>query len=246
LTSRVHHCSVLSNLHISSRKGSLFVPFSFRGIFLTEARFSPEGRWFSRNSGYQDVTVHPQIRVVLGFVLFLLLFLCCIVSFGDHWRFFGRVLSIVVLVHLYRCSFYHCGARNIHRCNLPDHISSSLRSSYSFLRFIFADHLVALHSRRPSFCITKGVALLNTEEGRVNGYQGVRLMDSPTFLTSRSTCLDDLQVPVRIMTSTLVAVYFASCNIANHEHPRMAFISAASFSALHSSFRYLRSLYIIS
>ena len=23
----------------------------------------------------------------VGFVLFLLLFLCCIVSFGDHWRF---------------------------------------------------------------------------------------------------------------------------------------------------------------
>ena len=98
----------------------------------------------------------------------------------------------------------------------------------------------------PLFCITKGVALLNTEEGRVNGYQGVRLMDSPTFSTSRSTCLDDLQLPVRIMTSTLLAVYFASCSIANHEHPRMAFISAASFSALHSSFRYLRSLYIIS
>jgi hypothetical protein len=39
LTPDVHHCSVLSNLHISSRKGSLFVPSSFRGIFLTEARF---------------------------------------------------------------------------------------------------------------------------------------------------------------------------------------------------------------
>ncbi len=38
-----------------------------------------------------------------------------------------------------------------------------------FLGFILADPLFALHSRRHSFCITQGVALLNTEEGRVNG-----------------------------------------------------------------------------
>ena len=37
--------------------------FSFHGVFLTEARFSPEDRWFSRNSGCQDVTVLPQIWV---------------------------------------------------------------------------------------------------------------------------------------------------------------------------------------
>ena len=40
-------------------------------------------------------------------------------------------------------------------------------------------------------------------------------------------------LPLRIMTSTLVAVYFASCSIAKHEHPRMVSFSAASFSALH-------------
>jgi hypothetical protein len=38
---------------------------------------------------------------------------------------------------------------------------------------------------------------------------------------------------------------FASC-ISKRGYPRMAFISAASFLALHSSFRYLRSLYFIS
>jgi hypothetical protein len=64
-------------------------------------------------------------------------------------------------------------------------------------------------------------------------------MYSPTFSTLRSTCLGDLQLPVRIITSTLVAVYFASCSIAKHEHPRMVSFSVASFSALHSSFRYL-------
>ena len=48
------------------------------------------------------------------------------------------------------------------------------------------------------------------------------------------------------MTSTLVAIYFASCSISKRGYPRMAFISAASFSALQSSVIYLRSLYIIS
>jgi hypothetical protein len=48
------------------------------------------------------------------------------------------------------------------------------------------------------------------------------------------------------MTSTLVAIYFASCSISKRGYPRMAFISAVSFSALQSSVRYLRSLYIIS
>ena len=39
---------------------------------------------------------------------------------------FGRVMSIVVLVYFYRCSFYRCGARNFHRCILPGHIVASL------------------------------------------------------------------------------------------------------------------------
>ena len=69
---------------------------SFYGVFLTEARFSPAGRWFSRNSGCQDVAVHPQIRVVLGFVLFLLLFLC--------YCFLWRPLAI------FRSGIFHCGA----------------------------------------------------------------------------------------------------------------------------------------
>jgi hypothetical protein len=52
-------------------------------------------------------------------------------------------------------------------------------------------------------------------------------------------------LPVRIMTSTLVAVYFASCSISKRGHPRMASISLASFSALHSSVRYLIFLYTL-
>jgi hypothetical protein len=48
-----------------------------------------------------------------------------------------------------------------------------------------------------------------------------------------------------IMTSTLVAIYFASCGISKRGHPRMASFSAASFSALHSSFKYLRFFYAL-
>ncbi len=65
MTSRIHHSSTV----FSHR--SFSIP-SFHGIFLTEARFSPEGRWFSRNSGCQDVAVPPQIWVWGSFCLFLL------------------------------------------------------------------------------------------------------------------------------------------------------------------------------
>ena len=173
--------------------------------------------------------------------------MCFVVIFSAFFLgFSGRVCSVVG-ASVFAATIYRCGARHSHRCNLPDHIPSSLRSSYSFLRFIFADHLFALHSRRPSFLHHKRSRSPKHRRGESEWIpRSTLLMDSPTFSTSRSTCLDDLQLPVRIMTSTLLAVYFASCSIANHEHPRMAFISAASFSALHSSFRYLRSLYSIS
>ena len=72
----------------------------------------------------------------VGFVLFLLLFLCCIVSFGDHWRFSVGYFPLWCWC-IFAATIYRCGARNFHRCNLPDHIPSSLGSSYSFLRLIF-------------------------------------------------------------------------------------------------------------
>jgi hypothetical protein len=64
LTSRVYHSTVCSQ-----RKEHLS---SFHGIFLTEASFSLEGRRFSLNSGCQDVTVPPQIRVWGSFCFLLL------------------------------------------------------------------------------------------------------------------------------------------------------------------------------
>ena len=107
--------------------------------------------------------------------------------------------------------------------------ASSLRSS--------------LHSRRPSHG-KQGVALLNTEEGRVNDAQWIRLRFHQ--LRAQLALAIYTLLPALIMTSTLVAVYFASCSISKCGHPRMASFSAASFSALYSSFRFLRSSYIIS
>ena len=124
-----------------------FVLSSFHGVFFTEARFPPEGRWLSRT----------------------------------FWLPRRGSTS----------SKYGCGVRF---CFLLLSSASSLRFRALPSPTNFTDHLFALHSRRPSFCITKGVALLNTEEGRVNGYQGVCLMDSPTFSsTSCYACFGDLR-----------------------------------------------------
>ena len=68
--------------------------------------------------------------------------------------------------------------------------ASSLRSS--------------LHSRRPSHG-KQGVALLNTEEGRVNDAQWIRLRFQ---LHGQHVLVIYTLLPVCIMTSTLVTVYF--------------------------------------
>ena len=52
----------------------------------------------------------------------------------------GRVRSVVG-ASVCAATIYRCGARHSHRCNLPDDIPSSLRSSCSFLRLIFLDPL---------------------------------------------------------------------------------------------------------
>jgi hypothetical protein len=144
----------LQGLPLPCFLSSFFLLSSFHCVFLTEARFPPEARWFSRNSGCQDVTVLPQIWV-WGSFWFLLLFLRCIVTvfLCVHWRFSGRVCSVVV-ASVFATTISSFGARHFHRCNLPDHIPSSLRSSCSFFRFILADPLSSSHSRRPSLCIT--------------------------------------------------------------------------------------------
>ena len=80
--------------------------------------------------------------------------MCFVVIFSAFSLGFpGRVCSVVG-ASVFAATIYRCGARHSHRCNLPDHIPSSLRSSCSFLCFILDDPLSASHSRRPSLCIT--------------------------------------------------------------------------------------------
>ena len=72
-------------------------------------------------------------------------------------------------------------------------------------------------------------------------------MDSPTFSsTSRSACFDDLHASTSAHHDVYTGTSISHHAALKHEHPRMSSFSVASFSTLHSSFRYLRSLYIIS
>jgi hypothetical protein len=131
------------------------------------------------------VTVSPQ-NTGVGFVFVVMSLLYF------PWRslvIFGRVFSIVVLVHFYLCSFYRCGARNFHRSNLPGHIPSLLRSLYSFLRFILTDPLtestLSLHHKTRSRS--------SKHRRGESEWIRLRLMDSPTFLsTSHSAFFGDL------------------------------------------------------
>jgi hypothetical protein len=77
---------------------SAFISFLRFTVFFSQKRrrFSPEGRWFSRNSGCQDVTVHPQIRVVWGSFCF-----CC---------YFSAALFPLAIIGDFRSGIFHCGA----------------------------------------------------------------------------------------------------------------------------------------
>ena len=126
---------------------------SSHGIFLTEARFSPEGRWFSRNSGCRDVAVHPQIRVVWGSFCF-----CCYFSAALFpWRslaIFGRAFSIVVLVHFCRYNLpLWCSQFSPLQLTRPHPIVVSL--------FVL---IPSLHFRRPSLCITFSTTLFSASQ----------------------------------------------------------------------------------
>ena len=131
--------------------------------------------------------------------------MCFVVIFSAFFLgFSGRVCSVVG-ASVFAATIYSCGARHSHRCNLLDHIPSSLRSSCSFLRFILDDPLSASHSRRPSLCIKtfsphrRGESEWITRSRSPKHRRGesewisLRLVDSPTFLsTSRSACFGDL------------------------------------------------------
>ena len=72
---------------------------SFHGVFLTEAWFSPEDRWFSRNSGCQDVAVPPQNTGVGFRFVFVVISLATfpLAIIGDFLVGYFPLLAVVFL-----------------------------------------------------------------------------------------------------------------------------------------------------
>jgi hypothetical protein len=134
-------------------------PFFVSRYLLTEARFSPEGRWFSRNSGCQDVAVPPQNTGVGVRCVSLLS------SLHFSWAFlvgfvpllalvFLPLQSTVVVLVILTAAIYPTTSHR--RFALRALSFASFWTTLS-LHHILADPLSALqHSR-------------HTEEGRVNG-----------------------------------------------------------------------------
>ena len=112
--------------------------------FPTDERFSPVGRWFSRNSGCQDVAVLLKYGcgVRFGFCCYFSVALsqCSFAIFGDFLVGYVPLLALVflplqfpvVVLVIFTAATYP---------------TTSLR------RLVFA-LFSSLHSRRPSLCIT--------------------------------------------------------------------------------------------
>jgi hypothetical protein len=134
--------------------------------FPTDERFSPVVRWFSRNSGCQDVAVLLKYGCGVRFGI------CCYFSaalsqysfaiIGDFLVGYVPLLALVflplqfpvVVLVIFTAATYP---------------TTSLRR-LALHALSFASFSPTLSLNQPSLCITKqGVFLLNTEEGRVNG-----------------------------------------------------------------------------
>ena len=143
---------------------------SFHGIFLTEARFSPEGRWFSRNSGCQDVAVLPQIWVwgLFCFCCYSLLHCFLLRSLA----IFGRAFSIVVLVHFCRYNLpLWCSQFSPLQLTRPHPIVASLFVLFPSLNFPRSSLSIKTGSLRFHFSFwssssrTPSIALLDAGRG---------------------------------------------------------------------------------
>jgi hypothetical protein len=140
----------------------------FPSPFPTDERFSPVGRWFSHNSDCQDVAVLLKYGcgVRFGFCCYFSAALsqCSFAIIGDFLVGYVPLLSLVFLplyFPLWCLSFSPL----------------QLTRPHPFVTSLFA-LFPSFHSRRPSLSLhhiltdpfsEHGVALLNTEEGRVNG-----------------------------------------------------------------------------
>ena len=113
---------------------SIVVTSSFYGVFLAEERFSPEGRWFSRNSGCQDVAVLPQIRVWVS-LLFVLSFGFCTFACGT--------LAGILYLHA-RKDYTPSSFRSLCSCTLLSRRPSfCIYNSNSRVRFYFWSFFLA-------------------------------------------------------------------------------------------------------
>ncbi len=135
--------------------------------FPTDERFSPVGRWFSRNSGCQDVTVLLKYGygVRFGFCCYFstVLSQCSFAIIDDFLVGYVPLLElvflplqfpVVVLVIFTAATYQTTSLRRLALHALSFASFSPTLSLYHILADPFSEH---------------GVTLLNTEEGRVNG-----------------------------------------------------------------------------
>ena len=125
--------------------------------FLTDERFSPVGRWFSRNSGCQDVAVPPQNTGVGVRCVSLLS------SLHFSWAFLVGYVPLLALVFL-PLQFPVVVLVIFTAATYPT--TSLRRLALRALFFASFSPTLSLHHILADPFSEHGVALLNTEEGR--------------------------------------------------------------------------------
>jgi len=135
--------------------------------FPTDERFSPVGRWFSRNSGCQDVKVLLKygcgVRFSFCCYFSAALSQCSFAIIGDFLVGYVPLLALVFLP----LQFPVVVLVIFTAANYPT--TSLRRLALRALFFASFSPTLSLHHILADPFSEHGVALLNTEEGRVNG-----------------------------------------------------------------------------
>ena len=135
--------------------------------FPTDERFSPVGRWFSRNSGCQDVTVLLKYGcgVRFGFCCYFSAALsqCSFTIIGVFLVGYVPLLALVFLPLQFPVVVLVIFTAATYPTTSLRRLALRARSFASFSPTLFLHHILA-----DPFS-GHGVALLNTEKGRVNG-----------------------------------------------------------------------------
>ncbi len=135
--------------------------------FLTDERFSPVGRWFSRNSGCQDVAVLLKhgCGVRFGFCCYFSAALsqCSFTIIGDFLVGYVPLLTLVLLPLQFPVVVFVIFTAATYPTTSLRRLALRALSFASFFPTLSLHHILADPFSE------HGVALLNTEEGRVNG-----------------------------------------------------------------------------